>query len=200
MTQNPNGTRIVTKYPNSHTYQNSHRFLGLTKIWLFGDYTVFEFRQNDTLFFPNTNSASKNHTVLLLKGTDITDLESSVFLSDTFSVSLNLSIRVCGTVRVKNCALNEFTIIQIIYSIDLNCNIQCNSNTTIGDGYNITSDGLKSFHTVSVSLWNVTWTPFSNNGSLGSIGQRLLEKFNKLNEFYRIFEYLTLLSFLIYHI
>ena len=38
--QNPPGTRIVTKYPNSHTYPNSHHFFGLTKMWLFGDYSI----------------------------------------------------------------------------------------------------------------------------------------------------------------
>ena len=70
------------------------------------------------------------------------------------------------------------------------CNIQCNSNTTIGNTYNITSDGFTSFHTASVSLWNVTWTPFSQNGSLGSIGQRLLEKFNKVD---RSKQYIALL-------
>ena len=30
-----------SRYPNSHTYPNSHRFFDLTKMWLFGDTTVW---------------------------------------------------------------------------------------------------------------------------------------------------------------
>ena len=41
--RNPPGTQIVTKYPNSHTYPNSHRFFGLTKVRLFGDSTVINY-------------------------------------------------------------------------------------------------------------------------------------------------------------
>ena len=60
---------------------------------------IFEFRQNDTLFFPNTNSASKNKTVLFL---DIPFFYwKSVFLSDTYSVSLNLTINLREKLRTE---------------------------------------------------------------------------------------------------
>ena len=33
--RNPQGTQIVTNYPNSHIYPNSHRFFGFTQMWLY---------------------------------------------------------------------------------------------------------------------------------------------------------------------
>ena len=39
--RNPPSTQIVTKYPYSHTYPNSHTFFGFMKMWRFGSYTVF---------------------------------------------------------------------------------------------------------------------------------------------------------------